>query len=96
MSAADPNLTALADRLSADAYYHLVYTLRDILPSPPDNSPEHLARRDNAIIARIAALTPGNAIEAEIAADYIAASEHSRDCLRTAVAPETSPHWAMK
>ncbi len=96
MSETDPNLTTLADRLPADAYYHLVYTLRRILPTPPTTNPEHLARRDNALIARLAALAPANPIEADIAADYIAASEHARDGLRLAVAPETSPQWAMK
>jgi len=96
MSHTDPNLTPLADRLPADAYYCLVYNLRDILPPPPDCSPQHLARRDNALVARLAALRPENPIEAEIAADFIATIEHSRDCLRTALAPETSPHWAMK
>jgi hypothetical protein len=96
MSETDPNLTPLADRLPADAYYYLVYSLRDVLPTSANSSPEHLARRDNAIIARIAALRPANPIEAEIAADYIITTEHSRECLRIAVAPETSPQWAMR
>src|SRR5271169_5525101 len=96
MSETDPNLTPLADRLPADVYYCLVHTLRGILPSPPNSRPEHLARRDNALIARLATLRPANPIEAEIAADYIAATEHARECLRIALLPETSPEWAMK
>jgi hypothetical protein len=96
MSETDPNLTPLADRLPADVYYHLVHSLREVLPIPRNTSPQHLARRDNAIIARLAALRPATPIEAEIAADYIIASEHARECLRTAVARETSPEWAMK
>jgi len=80
MSETDPDLTPLADRLPADAYYHLVHTLRGILPTSPNASPEHLARRDNALIARLATLRPANPIEAEIAADYIAASEHAMAC----------------
>ena len=96
MSETDPNLTPLADHLPADVYYCLVHILRDVLPTPPNSSPEHLARRDNALVGRIAALRPANPIEAEIAADYIIATEHSRDCLRTALAPETSPQWALK
>jgi hypothetical protein len=96
MSETDPNLTALADRLPADVYYCLVYSFRDVLPTPRNSSPQHLARRDNALIARLAALRPATPIEAEIAADYIIASEHARECLRIALARETSPEWAMK
>lgn len=96
MSETDPNLSPLADRLPADAYYCLVHTLHGILPTPPNTSPQHLARRDNALIARLATLRPANPIEAEVAADYIVAAEHSRECLRIALAPETSPQWAMK
>lgn len=96
MSETAPNLTPLADRLPADAYYCLVYSLREILPTPQNTSPQHLARRDNALIARLAALRPATPVEAEIAADYIAASEHSRACLRAAVAPDTKPEWALK
>jgi len=96
VSETNPNLAPLADRLPADVYYCLVHTLRGILPTPPNSSPEHITRRDNALIGRIAALRPANPIEAEIAADYIAATEHSRDCLRIALAPETSAQWALK
>jgi hypothetical protein len=89
MSQTDPNLTPLSDRLPADVYYCLVNTLRGILPISPDWTPEYLARRDNALIGRLAELRPATVIEAEIAADYIAATEHANDCLRLALDPES-------
>jgi hypothetical protein len=90
----DPDL---ALRLPVDAYYHLVRTLRLILPPPgPNPTPEDFARRDHAAIARIAALAPANAAEADLAAQFVAASEQWKDCLALAQAPETSPAWQLK
>ena len=96
MSETDPNLTPLADRLPADVYYHLVYTLRRILPKPPTTNPKHLTRRDNALIGRLAALNPANPIEAELAADYIAATEHAHECMRLALDSATPLQLAVK
>jgi hypothetical protein len=96
MSGTDPNLTPLADCVPADVYYCLVYKLRDILPTPPNPSPQYLARRDNALVGRLAALRLATPIEAEIAADYILATEHADDCLRTALLPETRAEWVVK
>jgi hypothetical protein len=56
MSETDPNLTPLADCVPADVYYCLVYKLRDVLPTPPNPSPQYLTRRDNALVGRLAAL----------------------------------------
>ncbi len=39
---------------------------------------------------------PANAAEADIAAQFVAASEQWKDCLRLAQLPETSPEWAAK
>jgi hypothetical protein len=86
----------LALRLPADAYWQLVHTLRLTLPPPLGDSAEDLLRRDHAAIARIAALAPANAAEADVAAQFVAASEQWKVCLRLAQAPETSPQWAMK
>ncbi len=91
----------LADRLPADAYYHLIRTLRLTLPPPPakagaTDDPEALLRRDHAAIARIAALVPANAAEADLAAQFVAASEQWKDCLRLANEPDTAPEWARK
>jgi hypothetical protein len=83
-------------QLPADAYYHLVRTLRLTLPPPPADTPEDLARRDHAAIARVAALAPANAAEADVAAQHVAAAEQWKECLRLAQLPETAPEWAMK
>ena len=90
---ADPDL---ALRLPADAYWHLVHTLRLALPPPPGDNPEDLLRRDHAAIAHIAGLCPANAAEADVAAQFVAASEQWKDCLRLAQLPETTPEWAAK
>ncbi len=90
-----PN-AALALRLPADAYYHLIRTLRLTLPPPLSDGPEDLARRDHAAIARVAALVPANAAEADLAAMFVAASEQWKDCLRLAQLPETTLEWAAK
>ena len=74
--------TDLPYRLPADAYAYLVRTLADALPPPPDPSAETAALRKQSIIARISALRPNDAIEAELAADHIVASEQSRDAFR--------------
>jgi hypothetical protein len=96
MSGTDPNLSPLADRVPADVYYCLVHSLRGVLPKPSNSSPKYLARRDNALIGRLAALRPADPIEAEIAADFIACTEHANDCLRIAHDPKTAPQWAVK
>ena len=83
-------------QLPADAYYHLVRTLRLTLPPPPTDSADDLRKRDHAAIARITALAPGNSVEADVAAQFVAASEQWKDCLRLAQLPETTLPWAVK
>src|SRR5256885_1819873 len=101
VDSATPN-SDLIFQLPADAYYELVRTLRLTLPPPLGEkpAPEDLARRDRAAIARVGALCPASAAEADLAAQFVAASEQSRDCLRLAQLPETptrgTPEWAMK
>src|SRR5579875_3779045 len=90
-AAPDPAL-----QFTADAYHELVRTLRLILPPPPDGDPEALARRDRAAIARVAALVPAGAAEAELAVQFVAASEQWKDCLRLAQDAATPPDWARK
>src|SRR5260370_42368771 len=63
-------------------YYHLVYTLTDLLPPPLDDSPEALRARNHAAIAKVAALLPVNANEADLAAQCIAARAQAEDLLR--------------
>jgi hypothetical protein len=78
----------VADRIPADAYYHLIHTLRLALPPPLIDSAGDLARRDHGVIARIAALAPANAVEAELAEQFVAASEQWKACLRLAQLPD--------
>jgi hypothetical protein len=68
--------------LSPHLYYQLVYTLTGLLPPPIDDSPEALYTRDRAAIAKVAALLPVNANEADLAAQCIAARAQSEDILR--------------
>ena len=86
----------LAAQLPADAYWHLIRTLRLTLPRPPGDSPDDLRKRDHAAIACVAALAPGNAAEGKLAARFVLASEQSDDCLRLAQTPETTREWAAK
>src|SRR5579862_349565 len=84
-----------ASQLPADAYYHLVRTLCLTLPPPPTDSADDLVRRNHAAITRIAALVPANAAEADLAAEFVAASEQWKDCLRLAQLSAT-PEGALK
>src|SRR5476649_1778950 len=68
--------------LATHLYYQLVYTLTDLLPPPLDDSPEALHTRNLAAIAKVAALLPVNANEADLAAQCIAARAHAEDLLR--------------
>src|ERR1700710_2380264 len=62
-----------ATDLPTNLYYQLVYTLTDLLPPPLDDTPEALLTRNHAAIAKVAALLPVNADEADLAAQCIAA-----------------------
>src|SRR5438270_13341622 len=93
----DPGVgPGLALQLPAEAYCNLVRTLRLTLPPPLSDSPEDLVRRDHAAIARIAALVPVSAAEADLAGTFVAASEQWKDCLRLAQLPETTAEGAVK
>lgn len=59
-----------------------MYTLTDLLPPPLDDSPEALRTRNHAAIAKVAALLPVNANEADLAAQCIAARAQAEDILR--------------
>ncbi len=54
------------------------------LPTPPDDSPEQRALRDERAITALAHFIPENAAEAELAADIVAAEFHAKDALRGA------------
>ena len=68
--------------LPAMAYRHLVHTLLALLPRPIEDTPRAIRTRNHAAIARIAALAPVNADEAELAAQCIAARAQAEDLLR--------------
>ena len=65
-------------------YYQLVYTLTALLPPPLDDTPAALRARDLTAVAKVAALAPVNADEADIAAHCIAARAQAEDMLRLA------------
>jgi hypothetical protein len=68
--------------LSTELYYQLVHTLTSLLPPPLDDRPEALHTRNRAAIAKVAALLPVNANEADLAAQCIAARAQAEDVLR--------------
>ncbi len=68
--------------LPAQSYRHLVHTLITLLPPPPDSTPESLQTRNQAAIARVAALAPVNDSEADLAAQCIAARAQAEDVMR--------------
>ena len=82
--ATPPEPPDLTIHLPRDVYYQVVHMLRAALPPPVTDTPEDLARRDNAAIAEVACLLPANAEEATTAAQYVAANVQAMDCLRLA------------
>jgi hypothetical protein len=88
----DPTL-----RVTRDVYYVLVHTLRGALLPPVNDTPEELARRDNAAIGQVAAMLPANADEAYLAAQCVAARLYGMDCVRQARDfGATDQMWAHK
>src|SRR5450432_2511342 len=71
----DPNL-------STRLYYQLVHTLTGLLPPPLDDTAEALYTRNHAAIAKVAALLPVNANEADLAAQCITARAQAEDVLQ--------------
>jgi hypothetical protein len=63
-------------------YHQLVYTLTGLLPPPLDDTPAALRTRNLAAIAKVAALLPVNANEADLAAQCIAARAQAEEMLR--------------
>jgi hypothetical protein len=68
--------------LSPQLYYQLVYTLTDLLPPPLDDTPAALRARNHAAIAKVAAMLPVNANEADLAAQCIVARAQAEDAMR--------------
>jgi hypothetical protein len=99
MDTQTPNL--LTD-IEAEAHKHLIQTLLAIHPPPVDGTPEAVFARNRAALASLAALAPGNANEAELAAQCVAAraqAEHILSLIRlhaddTAVAAGLNAQYA--
>src|SRR5471032_205278 len=68
--------------LATPLYYQLVHTLTNLLPPPLDDTQEALSTRNHAAIAKVAALLPVNANEADLAAQCISARARAEDLLR--------------
>ena len=82
--------------LPRSIYYQIVHTLGGLLPAPVTDTPEALAHRDNAAIAHVASLLPGNADEAHLAARVAAADAYAMDCLRLAHDCRVAPMLFLK
>ena len=93
-----PSATRIADRLPESVYLHVVDTLRENLPDPPSNDPQHLARQLEAAVAQVGSFCPANAAEANLAARYVAFSAHASDCLHSAhlMVSKGDLDWATK
>lgn len=87
----NPQHPDLALQLPADVYYRVAQDLRGHLPLPEIDTPEEFARRDNAPIARVAALLPVNAAEADLARQAVSASAYAADCLLLALQHRNDP-----
>lgn len=88
-----PDLTLLLPR---STYQHLMQMLRSALPSPGGETPSSLAHRDNAAIAEVAAMLPGNADEAALAAQCVLARAYAAESFRLAEAHPNDPSLAAK
>jgi hypothetical protein len=80
METLSPSQSAL--NLSPQLYYQLVQTLTGLLPPPLDDAPDAPRTRNLAAIAKVAALLPVNANEADLAAQCIAARAQAEDVMR--------------
>jgi len=76
-----PDQRDLAARLPASACHCLMRTLHKALPKLLTNSPEDIALRDEAAMARVASLCPVNSAEAEVAALHVIHAEHAKACM---------------
>jgi hypothetical protein len=69
-------------QLSRDAYYQLIHTLGALLPPPPTDTQEALRARNDDAIAKLVALAPVNADEADIAAHCVLARAQAEEVMR--------------
>jgi hypothetical protein len=69
-------------QLTHHAYYQLVHTMCALLPPPLADTPEALLARNDAAIAKVAALLPVNADEDDLAAHCVCARAQAEDVVR--------------
>jgi hypothetical protein len=70
---------------------HTLFLLLESLPPPISDAPEERAARDEAAIASVVVLNPGDAYEARLAARAVAADARATECLRLASVPKMHP-----
>src|SRR5271169_5823720 len=70
---------------------HTLFLLLESLPPPLSDTPEERAARDEAAIASVAALHPGDAFEARLAARAVTADARATESLRLTSVPKTHP-----
>ena len=87
-----PDLTLQLPR----GVYHLVFTLRGMLPPPETDTPEAEARRDRGAIALVASVLPANGEEAYLAARSVGLAIYAMDCLRQAGDYRGDPSFFLK
>lgn len=80
----EPARPEITFRIPADLFYQIGHELRRALPPPVTDTPEDRIRRDNSMIACVAALLPATAEEAMLAVQCVAANAQAIDCLRLA------------
>jgi hypothetical protein len=78
-------------KLSPAIARHTGFLLIESLPPPLSDAPEERAARDEAALASVAALNPGDAFEARLATCAVAADAGATECLRLASVPKLHP-----
>jgi hypothetical protein len=73
--------------LPRDIYWRVVHDLHRALPPPDTDDPEADAIRMRAAIAEVACLVPANAVEARLAADFVAANACAMQALQQSQDP---------
>ena len=83
-------------QLTHHAYYQLVHTLCALLPPPLADTPEALLARNDAAIAKVAALLPVNADEDDLAVHCVCARAQAEDVVRLSRVHAADIHLVMK
>ena len=82
--------------LPQEVFSEIMLVLRAALPPPAVDEPEEGARRDCAAMAAVGSLAPETAVEARLAAQFVAMDAYASDCLRQANEFRMEPDVARK